>query len=1073
MRGPGTPDDGTELILASDAGRSAADKTAALDELTPEGRAALRAIMRAEGIDTSGYQEKLDENRRLTPADLDPSNITQLGKTVLFGSADLARFQEIEGNLLVVNVGMIDELPENPRHDFNQTPLKELATNIAEFGILKDVEVVCTINKKTGQVRLMIVDGARRLRAVRDVLGLSEIPVRIKWHEDIDSIRLSSIISNLHREGHNDDELAQLLADLEAAYRAKNPECKEKELYAYLKKITGFDEPKVRNYRTLLEFPPEIRKLVAGGGLTMGRLMELTRGGKRGTAGAREKANNIKRATTLLMAIHTGRSFEDEAAAVGDKGTVDGHQARSRAAILSGDTDAQRQLEVEGIAHGVRKRIVGVDTQIPLLLDDDDSRAIFSGFLDRAGAGWPRERYLKIANAARDRLQALIDFLEGDIKDQIPALERVAGRPTFKDYAEECIGMIKEMNPKRTAVLRALATASDAETPTVLTYNQIGEATGLGPKAVTSVGSNLARILVGSGLVIATHTVREQRASMEKFPALRLEWDEDADTKIAAMLREPLPNAVPADDVNVDAPPTVLGQEWDPKLVALLGTADAAVLAPAETTLEPIPVEDEPAELPPPAVVQDPLAEEVDTSVVMNPGFDSPAGTAVIEDALSNLNLGNLFGGFFEGRRIGHRPKGRARRVDPNFTVLDTPGITTIAMPESVFAELQQASDDLRAADAARREAVVEAPAPVAAVELEPTEPPSVPPEVVLDIVAPSPRKSPSLHPKRMLMHDTDMLENGGPAGKFAGTYLIAPKQFTGTARAFYGKCVALFKDTLPELNGLSTVPRTFVVRLRVTEVVGEKFKLTLSGNVKGFAEKCGSIAPSLMTIMQARFPDCTEVGLEELEYPQLEAESLPLQVTPAIVHRSPSSSAPTPPPQKPLAIAPSTPSPAPRPAAAPRPTPTPRPTPAKAPASGSILAPISAGRLVSEMNGITPLPKERLMISPVDTKKVKGVTSVRMLVTQDRQKTLQSLTEFLLKIMQGEQVQLNTTVAGKETLVVTLRERDESGNGFIFGMNVARCGKVVTMYLSDFNRIFQAENPGKTLVFEEIKAPE
>ncbi|MBE6787687.1 MAG: ParB/RepB/Spo0J family partition protein [Ruminococcaceae bacterium] len=101
-----------------------------------------------------------------------------------------------EGGVITVNLNDIEPNREQPRKDFDQTALSELAESIAEHGLIQPIVV-----KPETNGRYSIIAGERRWRACREA-GLYEVPVIIKDADEQELMELA-LIENLQREDLN------------------------------------------------------------------------------------------------------------------------------------------------------------------------------------------------------------------------------------------------------------------------------------------------------------------------------------------------------------------------------------------------------------------------------------------------------------------------------------------------------------------------------------------------------------------------------------------------------------------------------------------------------------------------------------------------------------------------------------------------------------------------------------------------------------------------------------------------------------------------------------------------------
>jgi len=101
-----------------------------------------------------------------------------------------------EGGVITVNLNDIEPNREQPRKDFDQTALSELAESIAEHGLIQPIVV-----KPETNGRYSIIAGERRWRACR-MAELYQVPVIIKDADEQELMELA-LIENLQREDLN------------------------------------------------------------------------------------------------------------------------------------------------------------------------------------------------------------------------------------------------------------------------------------------------------------------------------------------------------------------------------------------------------------------------------------------------------------------------------------------------------------------------------------------------------------------------------------------------------------------------------------------------------------------------------------------------------------------------------------------------------------------------------------------------------------------------------------------------------------------------------------------------------
>jgi len=140
-----------------------------------------------------------------------------------------------------------------PREEFSEEALKDLANSIKEKGVLQPI-IVRSIG---GEYEL--IAGERRLRAAK-LLNLKEIPAIIRDVSDIDSLELS-IIENIQREDLNPIDQAKAYKKLLDEFNMTQES---------ISSAIGKDRATVANILRLLKLPQKIQEHVSRGTISMG-----------------------------------------------------------------------------------------------------------------------------------------------------------------------------------------------------------------------------------------------------------------------------------------------------------------------------------------------------------------------------------------------------------------------------------------------------------------------------------------------------------------------------------------------------------------------------------------------------------------------------------------------------------------------------------------------------------------------------------------------------------------------------------------------------------------------------------
>jgi ParB family chromosome partitioning protein len=167
-----------------------------------------------------------------------------------------------------VDSAKIHPNPYQPRTEFDEARLKDLAGSIRQYGILQPL--VVTRHEESREdglgVYYELIAGERRLRASK-LAGLMQVPVIIRSAEEQDRVRLElAIIENLQREDLNAIDRARAFDRLQKEFNLTNTQIAEK---------IGKSREYVSNSIRLLALPAEMQQSVVGGALTEGHARAL------------------------------------------------------------------------------------------------------------------------------------------------------------------------------------------------------------------------------------------------------------------------------------------------------------------------------------------------------------------------------------------------------------------------------------------------------------------------------------------------------------------------------------------------------------------------------------------------------------------------------------------------------------------------------------------------------------------------------------------------------------------------------------------------------------------------------
>ncbi len=161
---------------------------------------------------------------------------------------------KVVGNILEIDVQAIKENPFQPRTNFKEEELLELAASIRELGVIQPI----TVRKLEGN-QFQLVSGERRLRASK-MIGATSIPAYIRIANDQELLEMA-LVENIQRSDLDSIEIALSYQRLLEEVQLTQEE---------LSKRVGKNRSTVTNYLRLLKLDPIIQTGIRDGFLSMG-----------------------------------------------------------------------------------------------------------------------------------------------------------------------------------------------------------------------------------------------------------------------------------------------------------------------------------------------------------------------------------------------------------------------------------------------------------------------------------------------------------------------------------------------------------------------------------------------------------------------------------------------------------------------------------------------------------------------------------------------------------------------------------------------------------------------------------
>lgn len=186
------------------------------------------------------------------------------------GSEDVLEIPKVKttsstatGSVAMVPVKHIEANPFQPRNEFEEEALQELAESIRTFGIIQPVTL-----RKLGENTYQLISGERRFRASQ-LAGLSEIPAYIRMADDQAMLEMA-LVENIQREDLN-------AIDVALSYQRLIDECNltQEKLGERIAK----NRSTVTNYLRLLKLPTEVQVAIKKGKISMGHARAIINAG--------------------------------------------------------------------------------------------------------------------------------------------------------------------------------------------------------------------------------------------------------------------------------------------------------------------------------------------------------------------------------------------------------------------------------------------------------------------------------------------------------------------------------------------------------------------------------------------------------------------------------------------------------------------------------------------------------------------------------------------------------------------------------------------------------------------------
>lgn len=161
---------------------------------------------------------------------------------------------KVVGSIIELELDAIEINPFQPRSNFNEEALQELASSIKELGVIQPITV-----RKMEFNKFQLISGERRLRASK-IAGLSVIPAYIRIANDNESL-VMALVENIQRHDLDPIEVALSYQRLMDEIQLTQEQMSER---------VGKKRSTIANYLRLLKLDPIIQTGMRDGFISMG-----------------------------------------------------------------------------------------------------------------------------------------------------------------------------------------------------------------------------------------------------------------------------------------------------------------------------------------------------------------------------------------------------------------------------------------------------------------------------------------------------------------------------------------------------------------------------------------------------------------------------------------------------------------------------------------------------------------------------------------------------------------------------------------------------------------------------------
>ncbi|MCB0611930.1 MAG: ParB/RepB/Spo0J family partition protein [Lewinellaceae bacterium] len=167
--------------------------------------------------------------------------------------------KELSHTVAMIPVRQIAPNPDQPRKDFDEEALQELADSLKVYGLIQPVTV-----RRLSSDAYQLISGERRWKASQ-LAGLEEIPAYVRLANDQEMMEMA-LVENIQREDLNAMEVAITYQRLIEEFSLRHEDLAQR---------VGKKRATITNFLRLLELPPVVQESVKEGEISMGHARAL------------------------------------------------------------------------------------------------------------------------------------------------------------------------------------------------------------------------------------------------------------------------------------------------------------------------------------------------------------------------------------------------------------------------------------------------------------------------------------------------------------------------------------------------------------------------------------------------------------------------------------------------------------------------------------------------------------------------------------------------------------------------------------------------------------------------------